>query len=161
VKGAATRDFYGTAYGQTGDTFVGFKIGDANIQYDNTLLLIELEAAKAYEIAHPSVPSPTPPPVPPGPSPTPPVVLPVLPPMHPTSKSKTFHVSANVAPATAKMRLVQIAEEIIAALAADPTADVKVSVEIHADFPGGVKDTTKRAVSENAKTLGLNNAEWE
>ena len=54
VKGAATRDFFGTAYGQAGDTFEGFKFGDANVQLDDTLLLIEPEAAKAYEAAlHP------------------------------------------------------------------------------------------------------------
>ena len=56
VKGAATRDFFGTAYGQTGDTFEGFKLGDANVQLDDTLLLIEPEAAKAYEAAHPAKP---------------------------------------------------------------------------------------------------------
>ena len=27
--------------------------------------------------------------------------------------------------------------------------------------PNGAQDQTKRAVSENAKTLGFNNAEWE
>jgi hypothetical protein len=56
---------------------------------------------------------------------------------------------------------VQIAEEIIAALAADPNAEVKISVEIQATFPSGAKDQTKRAVSENAKTLGFKNADWE
>lgn len=64
-------------------------------------------------------------------------------------------------PANAKERLVQIADEIIAILANDPTADVKVKVEIQANFTNGVNDTTKRSVSENAKTLGFNNAEWE
>ncbi len=39
VKGAATRDFFGTAYGQAGDKFEGFKFGDANMQFDDTLLL--------------------------------------------------------------------------------------------------------------------------
>ena len=54
----------------------------------------------------------------------------------------------------------QIAEEIIALLAADPNAEVKVRVELQATFPEGAQDQTKRAVSENAKTLGFNNAEW-
>ncbi len=49
VKGAGTKDFYGTAYGQSGETFEGFKFGDPNVQLDNTLLLIEPEAAKLYE----------------------------------------------------------------------------------------------------------------
>ena len=55
----------------------------------------------------------------------------------------------------------QIAEEIIAVLAADPNAEVEVRVEIHATFPNGALDQTKRAVSENAKTLGLKSPEWE
>ena len=61
----------------------------------------------------------------------------------------------------AKMKLVQVAEEIIALLAVDPNAEVKVSLEIQATFPNGVPDQTKRAVSENSKTLGFNLQEWE
>src|SRR5260370_40472922 len=84
VKGAGTRDFFGTAYGEHEGTFDGFKLGDANVQLDDTLLLIEPDAAKAYEIGHPPViipPGPTPPgPLQPGstppglfpPGPTPP-----------------------------------------------------------------------------------------
>ncbi len=48
-----------------------------------------------------------------------------------------------------------------ALLAIDPNAVVKVSLEIQATFPNGVQDQTKRAVSENAKTLGFNLQEWE
>lgn len=59
------------------------------------------------------------------------------------------------------MRLVQVAEEIIAVLAADPNADVKVTVEIQATFPNGVSDQTKRAVTENARTLAFKNADWD
>ena len=161
-------DFFGTAYGEHEGTLDGFKLGDANVQLDDTLLLIEPDAAKAYEIAHPPVipPGPTPPgPVqpgstspglfPPGPPPPPP------PPRPPPPKGHPLCGSADVTPATAKVRLVQIADEIIAVLATDPNAEVKVSIEIQANFPNGTQEQTKRAVSENAKTLGFNNAEWE
>ena len=47
--GAATRDFFGTAYGQSGENYEGFQFGDGNVQFDDTLLLIEPEAAKQYE----------------------------------------------------------------------------------------------------------------
>jgi uncharacterized protein len=162
VKGAGTRDFFGTAYGQSAEKFEGFKLGDANVQLDDTLLLIEPDAAKAYETAHPPAgdipPGPTPPgPVPPGPSPPrPPGPGPI-----PTLKAKAFYGSADVTPATAKMRLVTIAEEIIAVLSNDPNATVKVTVEITADFPGGVSDQIKRAVSENASLLGFKSKTWE
>ena len=162
VKGAGTRDFFGTAYGQSGDKYEGFKFGDANVQLDDTLLLIEPDAAKAYEIAHPQgvPPGPTPPePLPPGPIPTPPG--PNQSGSRPTPKAKTFHGSADITPATAKLRLVQIAEEIIAVLANDPNAELKVTVEISAEFPAGASDQVKRAVSENATSLGFKNKTWE
>ena len=175
VKGAGTRDFFGTAYGEHEGKFDGFKLGDANVQFDDTLLLIEPEAAKAYEAANQAavstpgvISSVTQPDASTGnaiqetpgassTSSTP--LLPILTPA--TPRPKSFHGSADVAPAAAKMRLVQIAEEIIAILAADPNAEVKVRLEIEANFANGVQDQTKRAVSENAKTLGFNTAEWE
>ncbi len=168
VKGASTRDFFGTAYGEHDGKFDGFKLGDSNVQLDDTLLLIEPEAAAAYEAANrpPLPPGPTPPgpvspgPIPPGPIPPGPTPPGPTPP-GPAPPAKSVHGSADVAPAAAKMRLVQIAEEIIALLATDPNAEVKVRIEIEANFTNGAPDQTKRAVSENAKTLNFNNAEWE
>jgi uncharacterized protein len=160
VIGAASRDFFGTAYGEHDGKFDGFKLGDANVQLDDTLLLIEPEAAKAYEAAHPSVtsPGPTPPgPTPPGPTPP----GPVPPGPTPTPKPHAFHGNVTINASTAKMRLVEVADEIIAVLATDPNAEVKVTVEIQVNFPNGVSDQTKRAVSENARTLGFKNADWE
>ena len=170
LKGAASRDFFGTAYGQHEGTFDGFKLGDANVQLDDTLLLIELETAKQYESAH------LPPPVPisgstagasaahpgttlPGLETTPPPGRPPTPTGLP--KAHTFIGTADVNASTAKIRLVQIAEEIISVLASDPQASVKVCVEISAEFPAGAKDEIKRAVSENATSLGFKNKTWE
>jgi predicted AAA+ superfamily ATPase len=160
VKGAGSRDFFGTAYGEHEGKFDGFKFGDANVQLDDTLLLIEPEAAKAYEAAHPPVtpPGPTPPgPIPPGPTPP----APVPPGPTPTAKPHAFHGNVTINASTAKMRLVEVADEIIAVLATDPIAEVKVTVEIQVNFPNGASDSTKRAVSENARTLGFKNADWE
>jgi hypothetical protein len=173
VKGAGTRDFYGTAYGEHAGKYDGFKFGDSNVQFDDTLLLIEPEAAKAYESASTAI----------GKTDTNPVTViktggdttatiqntsggdtAVNPsPNSPTPayKAKSFHGSASVAPAAAKMRLVQIAEEVIALLAADPNAEVQVRIEIQATFANGAQDQTKRSISENAKTLGFNTSEWE
>ena len=69
--------------------------------------------------------------------------------------------SANVNPPVAKMRLVQIAEEIISLLQSDPRAQVDVRLEIQAEFPNGVSDQIKRAVSENANQLDFTNNTWE
>jgi len=167
VKGAGSRDFFGTAYGQHEGKFDGFKLGDANVQLDDTLLLIDPEAANAYEAAHPPVtpPGPTPlgpiphGPVPPGP--TPPDSNPTAPTPTPTPKPHAFHGNVAINASTAKMRMVEVAEEIIAVLAADPNAEVNVTVEIQVNFPSGASDQTKRAVTENAKTLNFMNADWE
>ena len=45
--------------------------------------------------------------------------------------------------------------------AGDAHATVKVSVEITADFPEGVSDHIKRAISENATNLDFKNKAWE
>jgi len=167
-KGAASRDFFGTAYGQHEGKFDGFKLGDSNVQLDDTLLLIEPGAADAYDKANQPKAIPTPPggpgPIPPGPTP-PGLVPPGTTPPGPTppvpAKAKSFHGNVTINPTMAKIRLVEVAEEIIATLAADPNAEIKISVEIQANFPNGAQEQTKRAVSENAKTLKFNNAEWE
>jgi len=167
VKGAGTRDFFGTAYGQSGEKFDGFKFGDANIQFDDTLLLITVDAAKAYEAAHPpSIPAGATPPstvptTPTVPQPAPDGSRPTIPSLPGAPKAKLFHGNVTINPAAAKICLVQVAEEIIAVLAADPNAEIKISVEIQASFPSGAQDQAKRAVSENAKTLGFKNADWE
>lgn len=185
VKGAASRDFFGTAYGQHDGTFDGFKLGDSNIQLDDTLLLIEPQTAQQYESAKIAAqqaaqatqaaaaqaaaadagstdgagityPLPSSQPLPSletrGSATTAPAGAP---------KAHTFIGTAEISAAAAKMRLVQIAEEIISQLASDPQASVRISLEIQADFPGGVSDQIKRAVSENATSLGFKNKTWE
>ena len=170
VKGAGSRDFFGIAYGEHDGKYDGFKLGDANVQLDDTLLLIEPEAAARYAS------NITPPPAQPailgeatGNAATPqPRNKPAANPANlrteqttGPSKSHSFHGNISINPATAKMRLVQVSEEIISVLAADPNAEVKITVEIQVNFPNGASDQTKRAVSENARTLGFKNADWE
>lgn len=165
--GAGSKDFFGTAYGQTDGKYDGFKFGDKDIQIYDTLLLIEPSAAKLYQDAQAAAVKPATTtggnePTAPGtvtsggggsgPSKTGPIVA---------TGPNSFHGTADIAPATAKMRLVQIADEIVSLLASDPNASVKVVLEISADFPDGAKDTIKRAVSENANSLGLKSADWE
>ena len=160
-SGAASRDFFGTAYGQSGESFDGFQLGTSNVIFDDTLLLIEPVAAAAYEEAHRAA---EPPPVPTsggatgvsdvsqetGPTPPP-----------GTAKPRSFYATANVSPVTAKVRLVELAEEIVSVLASDPNASVRLVVEIAADFPEGASESMKRAVSENAQSLGITKAAWE
>jgi predicted AAA+ superfamily ATPase len=170
-KGAGTKDFFGTAYGQTGDVFEGFGFGGANVQFDDTLLLIAPETATEYQTALSESVKPTSgfadgaAPAPAGPHG-------VSTSEHLTAgvsavsttgvtKAQSFYGSVEVNPTTAKMRLVQLAEEIISNLISDPQAELKITLEINADFPGGASDQIKRAVSENAKSLGFKTSTWE
>lgn len=170
VKGAGSRDFFGTAYGQYEGKFDGFKFGDANVQLDDTLLLIEPEAAAQYEAAQVELVAPTPDSgekttnTQSGTQSTTSTREPSESEQYATGvqpKAHTFIGTVEVNAATAKMRLVEIAEEIINVLSSDSQATVKVSVEVNADFPTGVSDQIKRAVSENAASLGFKNKTWE
>jgi predicted AAA+ superfamily ATPase len=165
--GATSRDYFGTAYGQTGETFEGFQFGDPDVSLDDTLLLIEPETARVYEEAHRSEkvgPGPGPPtPTPPGvgtPTPTPPDPVKPIPTPTPV-RPRSYHGTADVPATAAKMRLVQLAEEVITALCSDPRAAVKVTVEISAEFPDGASDQIKRAVAENANSLGFRISAWD
>jgi hypothetical protein len=170
-SGAASRDFFGTAYGQHDSKFDGFQLGSPAIQFDDTLLLIEPEAAQAYEASlaklievPPSdegVPGDKSHPIELFPEPGDGTTSKVTTLLVSQTRMKSFHGTVEVPPATAKMRLVQIAEEIVSVLLQDANASIKLVVEISAEFPEGAQDSIKRAVSENAKTLGLKAADWE
>lgn len=177
ATGAAGVDFFGIAYGQQGERFEGFHLGAVGAQLDDTLLLIEPEAAKAYQDAQTKPPEPPAEPTPPvGPispvGPTPPTHLPIgpTPPVRPTPpnglsptepKATAFFGSLEVNAATAKMKFVNLTEEVINVLISDPNGTVKITVEISGDFPNGVPDHIKRAVNENAAQLGFKSKVWE
>jgi predicted AAA+ superfamily ATPase len=179
--GAATDDFFGTALGQSEEKFDGFKLGDGGVQLDETLLLIEPETAQAYREANKPKPSPVstgalggatitmdgissfvrinepssgadqgqlPPP-------------PQSPVTTTTTRAKTFIGMVEVNAASAKLKMVEIADEVISALVADPKATVSVRIEINAEFPEGAADGVRRAVSENASALKFKLKEWE
>ena len=150
--GAACKDFFGMAYGQSGASYEGFHFGDGNVQVDDTLLLIEPETARAHDKAH-------------SPGPTPRGSLPPEPkpsgPARPTPKARSFFGTAEIAPSAAKMGLVQLADEIISVLCSDPNGTVKVTVQITAEFQNGVSDQIRRTVTENASSLGFKRKTWE
>ena len=185
--GASSKDFFGTAYGQDGDKYIGFHVGESNVQLDDTLLLIEPNAAGEYAAAlqrareaeeaakrerdadsngggntgGDSTPGTT------GTDSTTGGTGPTggtgktEPGPTPPAKSKSFHGSIQIKPSAAKMNLVQVAEEIISILAGDPNANLEITLEINAEFPSGASDQIKRAVSENANALGFKTKAWE
>src|SRR5690606_38705332 len=99
----------------------------------------------------PQPPQPGPGPLPPQPTPGGGAPKPVV---------KNFHGSVEVSASMAKMKLAQIADELINILSSDPDATVKVNLEISAEFPSGASENIKRAVSENASSLSFKTKEW-
>ncbi|WP_198953633.1 ATP-binding protein [Rhodopirellula sp. MGV] len=173
IKGAGSRDFYGTAFGQTGNKYEGFRFGDDNVQFDATLLLIDPEAAATYEA---SIRMPPPETLDASGTETSgntavkenglsggdkPKATAGGTAIETTKKAKTYYGSIDITPSGAKMQMVNVADEIISLLASDPNAVLKVSVEITAEFPEGASDQIKRATSENANNLGFTTSEWE
>jgi hypothetical protein len=77
------------------------------------------------------------------------------------AKPKQFIGTVEVSAAMARARLLEIEEEVIRLLSADPRATISVRVEISAEFPDGAADGLRRAVSENATALKFRLATWE
>lgn len=173
--GASSRDFYGTAYGHTDGKYEGFSFGEGDISFNDTLLLIEPEAATQYAIelkklivavppeasgsqtepTHQTAPTS-------GNSPLPtPITNPAVVSGASSVKPKSFRGSVEVSASVAKSKLNTIADEIIKLLVSDPNATVRVTLEIDAEFPQGASDTIRRAVSENANSLGFKVKDWE
>jgi hypothetical protein len=167
--GAASRDFFGTAYGQTKDKYDGFQFGDGNVSFDDTLLLIEPDAARQYAIEQKKLIAVLPPEA--GTSDLPAVTTPGATAVNDTGrkpvgtelplKTKSFRGSVDVNAALAKSKLNTIADEVIKLLVSDPNATVRITLEIDAEFPSGASDTIKRGVSENATSLNFRVKDWE
>ncbi|ADV63931.1 hypothetical protein Isop_3371 [Isosphaera pallida ATCC 43644] len=169
--GAASQDFFGTAYGFTDGKYDGFQFGDGGVSLDDTLLLIEPEAAKQHALALRNPIEAKPPEAQMtsrGDAETQRVEkkdassdLRGSATLREQSLVRTFRGSVEVNTTLAKSKLNTIAEEVIALLASDPNATVRITLEIDAEFPQGASDTIRRAVSENANSLGFKTKDWE
>jgi uncharacterized protein len=173
-KGADSQDFFGTAYGEHDGVYDGFAIGNANVQLDDTLLLIEPETAltyaanKAKEKAATSETDDTTSPgeseqtkLKPGSTGSGDDKPETEEPATVEKRLRDFHGSVDVKPTTAKFKLAEISDEIIALLSSDPNANVRVTLEISAEFPKGASEQIRRAVSENANNLNFKSQVWE
>tara|TARA_R110002096_G_scaffold173781_9_gene349028 strand:- start:235352 stop:238207 length:2856 start_codon:yes stop_codon:yes gene_type:complete len=178
--GASSADFFGTTYGIDGDKYEGFQLGSGEVSIDESLILIEPSVAAAYaaklaakEAATTGLDSTAPSTQTGSPSETisnaPEVVGPgtaTQPGQSPATGSTeqgvtSFRGAVDVDAALAKSKLNTIADEIIAILTSDPTADVRVTLEIDARFPEEAPENTRRAVAENASSLGFRLKDWE
>jgi predicted AAA+ superfamily ATPase len=76
-------------------------------------------------------------------------------------KPKRFHGSVTLDTTRVGRDAGKIAEEVIAHLSGLVGAEVTVTLEIHAQIPTGVSDTTVRTVTENCRTLKFSDHGFE
>ncbi len=168
--GAGSRDFFGTAYGYADGKYEGFQFGKGGTTFGDSVFLIAPEVAGQYESSLPVPATPT------GAGSTHGTTSSTGGPekgasgtdlfsttsgAKPPARAKNFRGSVEVPATLAKSRLNTIAEEVIALLASDPNAAVRITLEIDAGFPDGASDAIRRGVSENATNLGFNAKDWE
>ena len=80
----------------------------------------------------------------------------------PAKRWKHFHGSVELPKTAAGMvRFSEIYAEVLKHLAADPNAEVRVTLEISAEFPNGAGAEVKRTVETNVSVLKFKNSEWE
>lgn len=157
VKGAQSEPFFGLAYGRVDGRFEGFALGEGRAALDDTLLLIEPGAAMAYAAAQrqpePEIGPEAPQQHEPDERGAPTRAGAPLSPRAPEARVSHCFGKAEVSALTARFKLGEIADEIIALLSSDPTAKVTVTLEINAEFPKGAPEHVRRGVAENARSL--------
>ena len=181
-SGAVSKDFFGTAYGEDGGRYEGFQLGEGSVNPSTDLLLIAPDTAKEYQAAQTpdgdggdsgssddgsggsggsgdgdgAGGSPdgggssgdgsggadgggT-----------------------ATAQPIMYRGAAEISPHACRMQLNDLALEVLEHLAKVPNgAEVRIQLEIQAEFREGVPPEVKRTVSENANALGMNLSEWE
>lgn len=94
-----------------------------------------------------------------GPSPNPPPYPPVGP--EPPAKSMRFFLSAQLDTTRIYRNVQGIHEEIVTHLEQEPDVSMEIRLEVTATAPKGISPQTMRAVSENCRTLKIDNFGFE
>jgi predicted AAA+ superfamily ATPase len=152
---------YADRHDEAAGRYVGLRCGQSvSLSAENLAgLVVKPDVAKQQQEAEmlpPPGPTPTgggpgpvppdPPIVGPGPGPVPP--LPEQP-----AAPKRFHGTAELDPVRAGRDAGRIVDEVVSHLSGIVGANVRLTLEIEAEIPGGVPENVVRIVTENARTL--------
>jgi hypothetical protein len=168
--GVESENFFGYAYGKDGEEYQGFVFGEAlsMVVIDHDSLLIEKETAHEYkqrllekkekeakpetlgrEIDTVSEPGTT-----------------KEPEGSPRGENigtrsdrlyRRFYGTIELDPYMAKIKFMEVVEELITHLIENPDTNVSLQVEVEAENPNGFDDNIRRIVLENCRQLGFEN----
>lgn len=182
ARGVESRDYFGFASGKEGDRYLGFCFGlGAIVHLDESSLLIEREAAQAYELelhkAERQAAAAN------GGDEVEPFhaegkgavaaaggsttilsseVADTPQGSEPTSVPSTrFYGTVSVNPVNAKNAFSMLIDEVVQNFTQEMGVDVTISIEINAHAKNGFSDTLQRTIRENCSSLKFNSAEFE
>lgn len=160
--GAASRDFFGLAYGKEGDDYRGFLLGKATSILMDALLLIEPAHALAYEERTRPVPAAQPDDLPSAGAATP-SAGPAIPAAGPRPAAVPTHYYATVEldPVKATLQFSKIMSELVELFSGNVGTKVQIRVDLEAEDSRGFSESTVRAAKENGKTLGMKTSEFD
>jgi hypothetical protein len=165
AKGIATEDFFAYASGRGDSGYLGFAFGrPTRPVLDEEALLIEVGQARQYHAETAEAAAAAAPPMP-EPSGT---ATPAIAGAPSTSSSvlasapqTQFYGFVELDPLKAKMEFSTIVDEVVQLFTLDPTAKVKLVVEVRAESETGFDDAKRRAVQENCRVLKFREHEFE
>jgi predicted AAA+ superfamily ATPase len=172
AAGAASRDFFGLAYGKEGDKYSGFSFGKPTSPFlDGLLLLIEPVTAASYAEALKSLEKPAEP-IAEGETQTgdggkvtsvqepAPIGL-VSEGAAGKQTKRQFYGSIELDPVRAKFDFANIVDEVVMQFTSRPDVKVRIAIEIHAESSTGFDEGLQRAVKENCNVLKFKTVEFE
>lgn len=174
AAGAATRDFFGLAYGRDDNGYTGFMFGRQTSPVMEHLLLIEPQRAAAYEalIQPPPVSDPRhqtdPKPIPDrsddwddqtGGKDSDPDATGVK--GDGKVRPKRYYGTVELDPVRASLQFSTLVNELVSHFTAHPGAHVRIKVDIEAEHGKGFDEATVRTVRENGSMLGVKPSEFE
>jgi predicted AAA+ superfamily ATPase len=161
AAGAASRDFFGLAYGRMEEGgYRGFTFGQSTMPMMDALLLIEPAAAAAFAATLVPVQSPA---IEPGPTrPSAPDPRQPDPAPGPGTRTYTrFFAAKDLAPDAAALEFAKIAEELIGLFTSTVGTHVRVSIDIEAEDAKGFSESVVRAARENGVQLKMTQSGFE
>jgi hypothetical protein len=150
---------YAESFDEKAKRYRGLRAGQMiAVSADSSGLLVKSEVAREQMSTETPPTQPGQPPTQPG-GEKPPQPQPPTPPS--PAKPKRFHGTVELDPARVGRDASRIAEEVIAHLAGQVGAEVRVTLEIEASLPAGATDQVVRTVTENCRTLKFDSHGFE